>query len=411
AAGLALTSRWTAGGRAAKRSRAFLVVTELALAVALSTGAGLLLRSFARLRSADRGLRGEHVLSFHIALPEARYGSSERVGGFERELLSRLERLPGVRSTGAIFGLPFTGASFSSSFTVAGHPVREEDEPSAQLRVASRGYFRTVGIRLLRGRLFDASDRPGSPPVILASESAVRKFWPSRDAIGERLRFGASPVSGERLGGEIIGVVSDVRENPAVPDRAEPFFYASLDQRPIDEASFVLATAADPRGSSRSARREVARLDPGIPVTNVATVDELAARTFARLRFLMLLLLVFAGASMLLAALGVWGVMSAVVGHRAREIAVRIAVGAGTRDVLRLVLGQAMALAGAGIAAGSAIAMISSRALSRFLFEVSPSDPVTLAAAALALSATALFASFLPATRAARIDPVTALRA
>jgi putative ABC transport system permease protein len=392
----------------ARRMRQALVVAEVALALALSAGAGLMLRSLMRLSAVDPGFQSERVLTFELSLPEARYPDDGRVGAFADQLLVRLRALPGVRASGAIFGLPLTGMRFSSSFQVEGAPVAKAHEPSAQVRVASRDYFRVMSIPVIAGRPFGPSDQAGSPPVILATRSAARKFWPNGDALGKRVRFGARPTS-TRLQGEIIGIVGDVRD-AGLADAPEPLFYACFEQAPVGFFSAVVRTAGSPEGLAAAVRREVGSLDPELPVTALAPLDEVVSRSAARPRFYVLLLSLFAAAALLLAAVGIYGVLAYAVNQRTREIAIRMALGAGAREVQRLVLREGAVLAAAGLAIGLGAALLLTRALGGLLFGIRPTDPATYAGVALLLAAVALTACYFPARRAVRVDPLVVLR-
>jgi putative ABC transport system permease protein len=394
--------------RRARRMRQGLVVAEVALALALCAGAGLMLRSLVRLSAVDPGFRSERVLTFELSLPDARYRDEGRVGAFAEQLLVRLRALPGVRASGAIFGLPLTGMRFSSSFQVEGAPVAKAHEPSAQVRVASRDYFRVMSIPVIAGRAFGPSDRAGSPPVILATRSAARKFWPDGNALGKRVRFGARPAS-TRLQGEIVGIVGDVRD-VGLAEAPEPLFYACFEQAPVGFFSAVVRTAGSPEGLTAAVRREVGRLDPELPVTALAALDEVVSRSAARPRFYVLLLSLFAAAALLLAAVGIYGVLAYAVHQRSREIAIRMALGAGAREVQRLVLREGAVLAAAGLALGLGAALLLTRALGGLLFGIRPTDPATYAGVSLLLAAVALTACYFPARRAVRVDPLVVLR-
>ncbi len=394
--------------RGQNRLRRLLVVGQIGIALLLLTGAGLLARSFVRLSSVDPGFRAESVLTYDISLPESRYPDPARTGAFTEELLTRMKALPGARSAGAIFGLPLSGLSFSGSFTVEGAPVDEADEPSAQLRVASRDYFATLGIPLVAGRLFAPSDRAGSPPVLLASRSAARKFWPKGDALGKRIRFGARP-STTRIEGEIVGIVDDVRDAGLARGRI-PEFYGSLEQAPSEYFSVVVLASGDPARLATAVRRELKALDAELPLTQPEGLSEVVARSVASRRFALLLLLGFAGIAVVLAGVGIYGVIAYAVGQRTREIGIRLALGADVAGVRRLIVRDGLRLAAAGLALGTIAALGLTRLLTSLLFEVRPADPPTYIAVAALLFGIALAACWIPARRAARLDPTIALR-
>ena len=406
----ALSSARSGGSdrRTAALRRAF-VVCEVALALLLLTGAGLLLRSLQRLRGVDPGFDAERVLTFDLSLPASRYKDDAAIAAFADSLVPSLSALPGVRSASVVFGLPLTDLSFSSSFRVGGRPVPEAYEPSAQLRVAGRGYFSTLGIPLRRGRLFEPTDRAGAPQAVIASESAARKFFPAGDALGQRIRFGARPGD-TRIEGEIVGIVGDVHD-AGLDAGPTPEFYGCFEQAPVSQFSVVLASSGDPRTLARSARERVAALDPELPVTGLGSLEGIVSRSVARPRFFLMLLAAFALLSLLLASIGLYGVMASTVGQRTREIGVRAALGATRAALMRDVLEDAGRLLLVGAALGLAASVAATRVLAGLLFEIRPTDLATLSVATLVLSAVGILAAYLPARRAARLDPVQALRA
>ena len=403
------------GGRSASSTRegsmlrSGLVVGEIAVSLLLLAGAGLLLRSLLRLQGTDPGFRAASALTYEISLPENRYGSPEQMVAFYERLIERTRSIAGVRSAAAVTGLPLTGTSFSSSFVVEGEPPPPpSDEPSAQVRVASRGYFSTIGLPLVSGRVFEASDRRGGARVVVASAAAARKFWPAGNAIGKRVRFGAS-AGPEKYFGEIVGIVGDVRDaSLAAPPR--PVFYVPLEQTPVDSVDVVIETAVPPAGVIAPASAAVAAIDPEIPVANVRTVSALLARSMARQRFAAILLALFAATALLLSAIGTYGVLSYGVSLRRREIGLRAALGASPADVLALVLKQGLALAALGAAVGIVSAAATTRVLSGLLVGVRPTDAASFAGAVALLALVSLAACAIPAWKAARIAPFEALR-
>ncbi len=410
--GSGLKSAGRSGGteRETATLRNGLVLAEIALSLVLLAGAGLLLRSFVRLENTDPGFHAKNVLTYQLSLPAARYPDEESQGRFYESLLARSRALPGVQSAAAIFGLPLTGTRFSSTFTIQGAPAPSPDsEPTGQLRVVSRDYLRTIGLPVLAGRPFRGEDRRQSPIVLLASAAGARKFWPAGNAIGQRIRFGARPGT-TRIEGEIVGIVGDVRD--AGLDRAPtPFFYASLEQCPVDEVTIVLSTAIPPRRLTAAATAAVTAIDRDIPVSDIRTMDDVVTRSIARQKFATLLLAFFAGTALLLASLGTYGVLAYSVGLRRREFGVRAALGAAPRSVLLLVVRQGAVLAAIGTALGIAGALAGTRLLSSLLFGVGPRDALVLGSAASLLIVVSLAASAVPAWRAARISPSDALRA
>jgi predicted permease len=395
-----------------QRLRGGLVVAQVALAMMLLAAAGLLIRSFDRLLRVDPGFRADSALTFRLGLPASAYGEEPRRVAFFAELLRRLEALPGVRSAGAVMGLPLGGLSFTLSFEVAGRPpLPPAQQPSMQMRVATPGYFRTMGIPLLRGRGLEPSDTADSKQVVVLSESAARRFFAGEDPIGQRITIGwRRPEGRPPAGGEVVGIVGDVREL-GLDQEQPPEAYVPHAQLPAEGMDVVLRTSVDPLSLGPAVARAVAELDPELPVARVRTLEAIVARSVSEPRFYTVLLAAFAAMAVGLAALGIFGVMSYAVVQRSREIGIRVALGAHPGDVRRMVLGHALGLALAGVAIGLAGAAALSRVIRSLLFQVSPTDPATLAGVAAVLLAVALLASDLPARRATRVDPLDALRA
>jgi predicted permease len=396
------------GGRGGLRGG--LVVGQIALAMVLVAGSALLLRSFALLRRVDPGFRTENALAFRVSLPDSAYADDARLLSFHDELQRRLAALPGVRSVGAVTSLPLTDSRFNISFTVEGRPeLPPAQQPSMEVRIATPGYFQTVGISVRRGRGFSEADGPEAPQVVVLSESAVRRYFPDEDPIGRRIRLGLGRGRGPKAGGEVVGVVRDVKEL-GLGAPSPPEIYVPYAQFPLHSMDVVLRTDVEPRSLAAVAERTVHSLDAELPVARVATLDQVLARSVSEPRFYALLLGSFAGTALFLAALGLFGVTSYAVAQRTRELAVRVALGAKREELLRMVLGEALVLASAGVAVGLASALLLSRVLSGMLYSLSPRDPVTLGGVALLLLATTLLAGYLPARRATRVDPVIALR-
>jgi putative ABC transport system permease protein len=396
------------GGRSGLRGA--LVVGQIALAMVLLAGSALLLRSFARLRGVDPGFRTENALAFRVSLPDSAYPEDAQRLTFHDELQRRLGALPGVRSVGAVAGLPLSGSRFDISFTVAGRPeVPPAQQPTMEVRIATPGYFRTIGIPVQRGRPFTESDGPEAPQVVVLSESAVRRFFPDEEAIGRTIRLGLGRGRGRTAGGEVVGVVGDVKELGLAAE-SPPEIYLPYAQFPIQSMDVVLRTEVEPRSLAAVAERVVHDLDAELPVARVATLEEVLARSVSEPRFYALLLGSFAATALFLAALGLFGVMSYAVAQRTRELAVRIALGARREELLRMVLREALLLGVVGVAVGLVGALLLSRAIASMLFSLSPRDPATLGGVAVLLLATTLLASYLPARRATRVDPVIALR-
>ncbi|MGH7571197.1 MAG: ABC transporter permease [Gemmatimonadota bacterium] len=401
-------------GQSAGRLRASLVIAQVALAVVLVTGAGLLMRSFVNLRQVDPGFRTERILAFDLSLPEARYTEPYQARAFFAELLDEIETLPGVEEAAGVSGLPLSGAGYSISVEeLDGGPAYTDpaESKNVQVRLATAGYFRLMGIDLLRGRGFTPSDGPDAEPVVVVNESAARLLWGRQDVIDRSLELGTRlGLDGERVGGRIVGIVSDTREyGPA--EEPSPTVYAVHAQFPDDGLTIVARSSSEPSALVRPIRRLIGARDSDLAMANVETLERLMDEAIANPRFYTLLLGIFAGSALLLAAVGIYGVMAYMVEQRAREMAIRRALGASPGRVLRLVLESAGGLALFGITIGLVGAFGLTRVMQGLLHGVSVTDPATLAAAVAILGAVALLASWLPARRAMRVEPVDALRA
>jgi putative ABC transport system permease protein len=376
----------------------------------LLTGAGLLIRSFVRLSFTSPGVDTSHVLTFNLSLPQKKYATPERIRDFYDALLTNLRALPGVKDAGAVSILPLSGGQNSSTFSVRGAPVAPQDQPSAELRVVSRDYFRTIGIPLLRGRAFESSDHLGSPPVVLVSETMARRFWPNGDALGHSITMGVRPgVSNTDVGGEIVGIVGDVHDF-GLEIEPTPTVYVLMDIPGSSYMNIVVRTAGDPAALVQSARAAVAALDADIPLADPAPMETVLDTSLAQRRFYMLLLSIFAAVALSLASIGLYGVISYSVGQRTQEIGVRMALGATRGQVLGMIFSESLRLAGAGIATGIIGALALNRLLKGMLIRVSTTDVSVFTAAALGIGMIALAACYVPARRATTVDPVVALR-
>ena len=397
-------------GRAGTRARGTLVVVEMALAVVLLAGAGLLIRSFQRLQEVDPGFRPARVTTFNLELPESRYLNSAGLRQVTAALLERLRALPGVDSVGAaVFGMPFSGSVNVLDFTVVGRAPRPAGQnESMRVGSASPDYFKTLGIRIVRGRAFGPRDRAGAPQVVVINETAVRKFFPGEEPLGKRIELGMKADS-VRQGGEIVGIVADVKQD-ALEAKVDPQLFVPYDQLPMESVAFVVRSTADPKTVAAAVQGTVRGVDPDLPVYGLQPMTEAVAAATSQSRFYMLLLGGFAAIALLLAAVGIYGVTAYGVRQRTQEIGIRMALGASRDRVLRMVVGQGMALALAGAAAGLAGAFLATRGLHSLLYEVSASDPATFVAVAAVLLAVAALASYLPARRAALTEPQLALK-
>jgi putative ABC transport system permease protein len=398
--------------RRAGRMREALVVVEIALAVMLLAGAGLLMRSFARLQSVNPGFRTEQSLTFRTALPTAAYRGEPERALFYQRAMERIQTLPGVTTVGAISALPMSGSSFGFTFEIEGDPpARPGEEPAMQTRVVTPDFFKAVGVPLLRGRGFTAQDDASAPQVVLLNEAAVKRFFPSSNPIGRRIILGWGRGPGRpRNGGEVVGIVGSVKQF-GLDEVEQPEIYIPHAQNPMAGMTFVVHTAVEPTTLADAVRREIRALDASLPVTALEPLEAVVARSISQPRFYMLVLGIFATVALVLASIGIFGVVSYAVAQRTREMGIRIALGASRERVLRMVLGNAMRLAIAGVVVGLLASIALSRTLASLLFDLSPTDPTTYAAVGVGLSLVALLASYLPAWRATRVDPVVALRA
>jgi predicted permease len=397
-------------GSSGGRLRHLLVVAEVALAIALLAGAGLLARSFVQLMAVDPGFTADRVATLSLTLSPVRYPDGDRQELFAHELLSRIAGLPGVKSAGISFSLPLTNSGFGFTFEVGGRPpVSGPEEPRAQARVASVDYFRTMGIPVVRGRGFTSRDDHAAPQVLLISEQASRRYWPNEDPIGQTLQTGWTR-EGRHFGGTIVGIVGDVRQF-SLAMKPAPEIYAPLAQWPLDELSVVMRTSGAPAAVLPVARDVVRQLDPQLPVYDVYPMSDLVRASVAQRRFYAALLGVFATLALVLAAIGIYGVIAYSVQQRRRELGIRLALGATRPMVVRLVLRQGMMLTVTGCALGLLAAGALTRVLQGQLFGVAAIDPLTFVAVPLVLLVVALVACVVPARRALAVDPANAIRA
>jgi putative ABC transport system permease protein len=401
-------SRQIGGGIRHRRMQEAFVVAEIALAVALLVGAGLMVRSLGKLRSVAPGFDASNVLTARVGLPASRYAEGVQRVRFFREAVERVSGLPGVESAGAISFLPFTGLGAATSFTIAGEaPPLPGQSPTADVRVADNGYFAAMRIPLIRGRLF--ADRELAEPgkVVVVNETLARDYFGGQDPIGQQLdiSMGSPPVGPT----EIIGIVGDVM-HADLKTRPRATAYWPPPQLPYGAMTLAIRTASDPLALAAAVAREIQAIDPDQPVSEVRTMAQWLARSAAAARFNALLLSIFAGLALLLAAIGIYGVMSCAVSRRAPEIGLRLALGADTRDVVTMFVARASWLSAVGAIGGGLLAWALSGLLGTLLFQTSASDPLTIAAVTAALGGVALLASYIPARRAARVTPVEALR-
>ena len=400
------------GGPARSRLRSALVITELAMALLLLSGAGLLLRSFAGLQAVRLGFDPSGVFTALIDLPVSRYPGVAEQARLRSRVLASVQALPGVQAAGVVLQLPLSGGKLAHEAIFEGRPpLTPGEEPAIETRFASRGFFEALRIPLVEGRLLEATDTAAAPQVVVVNEAFVRKYMGGRSPLGSRLRWARED---EVRWMTIVGVVGDVADEPL--DRAaRPTIYVPFEQEILAFKRWAMLVvrsgASDPRALAASIKRAVWDADPLLPVTRLRWMDEALAGSLAQRRFTLLLLALFAGAAVALAAVGVYGVVAYTVAQRTREIGVRMALGARGRDVRRMVVAQGMNLALVALAFGVPLSLALARVLGSLLYGVAPTDAATHAATSAAIFALALVASWLPAWRASRIDPMLALRA
>jgi putative ABC transport system permease protein len=401
-----LPGRAVSAGRSHRWSRQALVAGEVALSLVLLVGAGLLLQTFWRLQRVDPGFQPQQVLTLELTTPRPWTTTPEEVLATSQRILSEVRSLPGVVEAGSMSLLPLSNVDACQPVRVEKRPLGREAPPCAEVRTSSPGYFRAMGLPLLSGRLFDARDTQGQPPVVVINSAMARRFFPGEDPLGRRIAAGPAK---EPTWMEIVGVVGDVRHFGPAKEPA-PEFYKAQFQDPVWSYWLVVRSEREASHIFTSVREAIRRIDPEIPVFNVRTAEELLSGSVSQPRFRALLLGTFAALAMLLAAMGIAGVVSWSVVQRTREIGIRVALGAQPRDVLRMVMGQGLAAVLVGVVLGLAGALALTRVLDGLLFGLTATDPLTFAAGVAALTGTALLASYLPTRRALRIDPAEALR-
>jgi putative ABC transport system permease protein len=408
------SGRGASGGERQNRARSLLVVSEIALSVVLLVGAGLLIKSFLRLQAVNPGFEAENALAIRLSLPKAQYSNRAAVTAFYEKLRPRLESLPGVEAVGFVSALPLSGTLFSIPFTIEGRATSPDEAHRADYRAVDAGYFHALKIPLIAGREFNERDAAETPPVALISQNLARRHWPQGSPLGARLRIndnnqGPRPV-------EVVGVVGDVK-HLSLDGEPAPHIYLPVHQTHEDGVAWLtntqywmLRTTVDPLTLSAAARREIQAVDRKAPASNIRTMEQYLAASVAPRRFNLRLLSIFAAAALILAATGLYGVISHGVAQRKRELGIRIALGARPGDVLKLVTREGMALAIIGVALGLMAALALTRVMKGLLFGVSATDPLTFMVIALLLMFVALLACYIPARRATKVDPLIALK-
>ena len=400
--------RSSGGGSARNKLRNVLVIAEVALAVVLVTGSGLMFRSFLKLQRVNPGFNPANLLTLEIELPEASYKVDQQQRNFQQQLLQKVRTIPGVVNAATVDNLPFSGNAFNSSFIVEGRPIPPVTErPRAYYRVISPDYFSTMGMQIIRGNPFTDRDTADVPGVAIINDVAARKFWPGEEPLGKKIKRGRPESKNPWV--TIVGIVSSGAQN-SLRESAQAEIYTPYLQNTTGTFTLVARTSTDARTMAASIRKEVWATDKDLPVTNLKLMDELIANSVAQPRFYAILLSVFAGLALVLAAVGVYGVMSYSVTLRTHDIGIRMALGARPIDIFKHVIWQALILAAIGLGIGLALAITSTRVLSSLLYDISATDPMTLAATALVLLVVALLASYIPARRATKVDPMVTLR-
>ncbi|HSB09291.1 MAG TPA: ABC transporter permease [Blastocatellia bacterium] len=409
-----LTEALKEGGRSSgegsrrNKLRGALVVIEVAIAVVLLSAAGLMIQSLLRLQRVNPGFNPKNVLSFSLGLPEVRYPAQKQID-FYNQLVARIESLPGVRSASAVLPLPLSSDRIRITFETEGRPLPRGELPASEYRAVGLNYFRTMGIPILRGRDIAERDDKKSTPVIVVNDTFAQKFFPGEDPIGKHIKPGIGTDDSPSVWREIVGVVGSVSHLSLSAD-PDPEYYVPHAQMPFDSMTIVARTEGDPRSLISAVRSEVRALDGDLPVYNFKTLEEYVAGSVAQPRFNTLLLAIFAGIALVLTAVGLYGVMSYSVTQRTHEIGIRMALGAGGHDVLKMVVRQGMTLTLVGMGAGLAGAYFLTRFMESLLFGVSATDPITFIGISVVLAGVALGACFVPARRATRVDPMIALR-
>ena len=401
------SARGTTGGLRQNRLRAFLIVSEVSLAVILMIGAALLTKSFVRLTDVNPGFDPSQTLTMEVSLPTlppSKYANEVEQAAFFQQVLDRLNHSPAVTAAGAVLSLPLTGAQESTDVFIEGRPRAAGERPNADYTIVTPDFFKALQIPLLRGRQFTDLDRQDAPSVIIINDALAQRYWPNEDPLGQHLTVGF-----EKQPREIVGIVATIKQTTLSAGGGQAMYLPHL-QRPTGGMSLVVRTNGDPMSLVALARTQVHAVDGTIPVTNIRTMDEIFSASVAQQRFTMLLVGLFGSLALVLAAIGIYGVMAYTVTQRKHEIAVRMALGAKSNQVLQMVLKEGLLLASLGVGIGLVGAFALTRLMSSLLYEVKPTDAQTFASVPALFILIALFACYLPARRATKVDPLMALR-
>jgi putative ABC transport system permease protein len=396
-------SRSASGSVRSNRTRSVFVVAEVAICLVLLIGAGLMMKSFSRLLNVSPGFNPENVLSVNVALSGSRYRDGASVSGFYKQTLERLSALPGVQSASIVTALPMAGSFGSRYFGIEGRPPQPPGQGfNANTNLATPGYFETMNIPLLDGRDFEEGDVRGAPDVVIINQEAVRRYWPDENPVGQRITF-------ENRTRTVIGVVGDVKQS-GLDIESRPEMFSPYYQVTVPFGTVLVRTKGDPAGMISAVRGAMQEIDRDLPLYGIKTVSDVISESVAPRRLNMLLLGIFAGLALVLAAVGLYGVISYSVSQRTREIGIRMALGASHNSVLQLVVGQGLVLSAAGVAIGVTASFFLTKFMATLLFGVSPTDPMTFVAISALLIGVSIVASVIPARRAMKVDPMVALR-
>jgi predicted permease len=395
--------RATAGSRRRSLARGLLVVSQVALSMILLVGAGLLMRSFANLQNVTLGFNPRNVLLMDITLPEARYATPSKRAGFFENVVEQLRPLAGVRSVALSSGLPLNPSNYSPMLPEGQPEVPVVQRPNHAIQTVTPAYFETMGIALLRGRTFEQRDRKGSPEVAIVNDCFARRFWPNENGLGKRIVIGQATVT------EVVGVVANVK-NIRLAVESVPEVYYPMAQHPDESMHVIVRSVADPHNLALAVRARISTIDKEQPVTNVRTMEQHLANSIAQNRLTMLLLAVFSIVALLVATVGLYGLIAYSVAQRTQELGIRLALGADPRDIVLLVMRQGLLAAAAGVLVGLAGSFLLTRVMKSLLYDVSATDVPTFTLSAVVFLTVALLASYLPARRAARLDPSDTLR-
>jgi putative ABC transport system permease protein len=385
-----------------------LVVTEVALALVLLIASGLMIKSFMRLQSVNPGFNPDNLITLEMQLPEKKYSDKDRQAIFQQQLVQRVAQVPGVQSVGTVDNLPFSGNEFNAGLTVEGQPpLNPADRPRAFLRNVSPNYFESMGIPLRKGRTFTDSDNANAPGAAIINETAARRFWPNDEPVGKRFKRGRADSQNPWM--TVVGVVGAV-SHTSLQVASQPEVYLPFQQNPGLNLTLVARTRSDPKAFAGAVRREVSAIDRDLPVSNIKFMEEIIGKSVAQPRVYALLLGIFAGLALILASIGIYGVMSYSVTQRTHDIGIRMALGARPLDVLKMVIRQGMILGIAGIIIGLIVSFAVTRVLANQLYGLTATDPVTFTAISLLLMFVVLIACYIPALRATKVDPMIAVR-